>query len=186
MPKLSNNPKRRIPAHDEVLQNEFGIVYLSRIPRGVSAMGYSGGRKNWDFYYLYPNEAQARDKATHYLANLEGTEAFRAERRAYRSGYTTDLQVGNILYSSWGYDQTNVNWYQVVEVKSSRKSVVVREVAGARTEDGFMSGRSIPRRDQFVGEPMLKRVAKGDLLTISDSQTAFPWDGKPKHCSWYA
>lgn len=187
MPKLTSNPKRRIPSDpDDTIQNEFGIVYLFRTPRGVSMMGFSGGRKNYDFYYIYPNEKQAHDKATHYLANLEGAEAFRTERRAYRNGYTTKLQVGSILYSSWGYDQTNVNWYQVIEVKSSGKSVIVREIARDITEDGFMSGRSIPKVSQFVGEPMLKRVTQGDRLTINESQSAFPWDGKPKHCSWYA
>lgn len=187
MPKLKDNPNRWIPSDPmDIIQNAFGIVYLDQTPRGVTAMGYSGGRKNHDFYYLYTTEQQARDKATAYLANLEGTEAFKTKMRKTRNGHVTKLKVGSILYTSWGYDQTNVDWYQVIEVKPSGKSVVIRKIARDIVEDGFMAGRSTPCPGQFTGEPMLKRVRAGDMLTITSYASAFPWDGKPKYVSWYA
>ncbi|STO91553.1 hypothetical protein [Fluoribacter dumoffii] len=38
------------------------------------------------------------------------------------------LQINSILYSSWGYDQTNINFYQVIELVGNA-TVVLRELA---------------------------------------------------------
>ena len=47
-----------------------------------------------------------------------------------------DLEIGDILSASWGYDQTNINYFEVV--KTSPKSVEVLEVEGV----------SLPEHDQ--------------------------------------
>ena len=110
------------------------------------------------------------------------------EQRAARKAFTTSLVEGDIMYTSWGYEQTNVDWFQVVEVKSSGKTVVVREIAGNLHTDsgcGPMSGRTTPVKDEFVGEPMTKRVQRGDSVKIHSSAYAYKWDGKPKYTSWY-
>ena len=49
-------------------------------------------------------------------------------------------KVGDILYNSWGYNQTNVDWYQVIKVKP--KSIVIHPIAGDYKETGFLSGYS--------------------------------------------
>jgi hypothetical protein len=48
-------------------------------------------------------------------------------------------KVGDILHHSWGYDQTNCDFYQVVEAKKA--SVILKKI-GAKTvpgSEGFMS-----------------------------------------------
>src|SRR5438552_359421 len=39
----------------------------------------------------------------------------------------TAVNVGDFFVSSWGYDQTNVDFYRVVEVSKSGKTVKVQE-----------------------------------------------------------
>lgn len=102
-----------------------------------------------------------------------------------------DFKVGDILVSSWGYEQTNVDWYQVVGVTA--KSVKIREIKGRVQETGFMSGESVPIPDAFIdnlwfGEQKTARINSfGRVNITSDGHiTAKKWDGYPKHVSWYA
>jgi hypothetical protein len=44
------------------------------------------------------------------------------------------ITVGTIFYASWGYDQTNVDFYKVVEVSKSGKSVKIMECAADLVE----------------------------------------------------
>lgn len=102
-----------------------------------------------------------------------------------------DFKVGDILVSSWGYEQTNVQWYQVVGVTA--KSVKIREIKGRVQETAFMSGESVPIPDAFIdnlwfGEQKTARINSfGRVNITSDGHiTAKKWDGYPKHVSWYA
>jgi hypothetical protein len=64
--------------------------------------------------------------------------ADKAARKAERSK-PHNLKVGNILVSSWGYDQTNAGCYEVARVVST-KSVEIQKIAKhSGGEDGFMT-----------------------------------------------
>jgi hypothetical protein len=84
------------------------------------------------------------------------------------------LSVGDILSTCWGYDQTNREFYEVTEV--SGKFVIIREIAQAREEIGFMSGRCAPQQGQFIGQPMRKLVQWGDKVSICSFITATKWN----------
>lgn len=75
------------------------------------------------------------------------------------------LQLGSILVSSWGYDQTNVNAYQVVGFTKSGKSARLREISTQTVpgSEGFMSCTVVPVADSFIGEVFTKRI-KGDAV----------------------
>ena len=60
-------------------------------------------------------------------------------------------KIGDLFVASWGYDQQNLDWYQVVEVKS--KSVVVRKIGAGRKYDGPMSGMETPTPNLFISGP---------------------------------
>jgi len=55
----------------------------------------------------------------------------RAEQRerfeSYRAETRSQIEVGSILYTSWGYDQTNVEFYQVVDTYG-KWGVVLRQI----------------------------------------------------------
>lgn len=96
-----------------------------------------------------------------------------------------ELKVGDILVSSWGYEQTNVNYFQVLRITG--KSV---EIQGIRKhshgEDGFMTGKCEPIANDFFGKKMMKRYVPGQSIRISSYEYASKWDGKPDRQSWYA
>jgi hypothetical protein len=102
------------------------------------------------------------------------------------------VEVGSIFHCSWGYDQTQADFYQVTRM--TPKGVYVREIAAKKVEgsEGFMCQNVVAVKDQFV-ENKPETFHRLNLNTgykpafrISSFQTAFLWDGKPKYNSWYA
>jgi len=178
-----------IPKDAEKIEDlESGAVaYLSVHRNGNWAMGFGGKRQRPDFNYTFPTEEYARKYIQKYFDGQRASVKAKAERRAEQKAFKTTLKVGSILYTSWGYDQTNIDWYQVIEVKPSGKTVVIREIGYDKVETtGWMCGYCTPKKNAFKGEPMTKRVREGDALTMTSYSSAFPWDGKKKYWSSYA
>jgi len=91
-----------------------------------------------------------------------------------------DIKPGTIFKSSWGYDQTNIDFYKVV--KTSAKSVwlikVGQEILSESIygeevvpADGYEIGKTFVRRPQFYGED--------PYVSISSYAGASVWNGKP-------
>lgn len=100
----------------------------------------------------------------------------------------TQVKVGDIFVSTWGYEQTNVNFYQVV--KATAKTVTVREIRRS-TEPGGAWGHytAMPVKDAYCGEPMRRKIGHdSDRPSISISSFAYArlWDGKPIGGTSYA
>ena len=95
------------------------------------------------------------------------------------------FKVGDILNSSWGYDQTNVTFYQVTRVTAA--SVELATLRSQSTpEQGFMTAYKTPLPGEFTSDKRFMRRASGKGVRITDYEYAYPWDGKPERYSWYA
>lgn len=95
------------------------------------------------------------------------------------------VQIGTILYSSWGYEQTNVSFYQVV--RKSGKTLFLRKIHNQLVEggDASLSGRVVPRVDNFKSEEIRKIVRQPKYSITHDSEYIQIWNGLPQYCSWY-
>lgn len=98
-----------------------------------------------------------------------------------------DVEVGDILYSSWGYDQTNVDFYRVI--KRTKASIKLEELQYRSIESGDMSGSVVPIDHAIASSDVDGKTFRisnyGPICKISDSQRAYLWDGKPKYVSYY-
>lgn len=110
------------------------------------------------------------------------------------------LTVGTVLYSSWGYDQTNIDFYEVV--KATAKTVTIRGIKQVRTHDGYMQGSCVPATgdDRWFpagdvlgrDKPMVRtvRISPYDNLprvnAHADYASAQPWRGNSIGWSSYA
>jgi len=88
-------------------------------------------------------------------------------------------EVGDILYSSWGYDQTNVDFYQIVA--TTGKSVKIREIGQKVVRSTVGADYVVAVPNDFQSSPMTKRIRPGAPIKISSFQRAYPWDGKPRY-----
>lgn len=118
------------------------------------------------------------------------SEAYKAKRDAERKADRAKphpLKVGDILYSSWGYDQTNIDFYQVTRVVGAH-TVELRKIAGkdAGGGNGYDRGNCVASPGQFIGEPFQKRANHEGTIAIASYANAYLWDGKPRYWSSYA
>lgn len=92
---------------------------------------------------------------------------------------------GNIYYASWGYNQTNINFYFVWKDKNKLKAAPMQSIV---KETGFMSGEAMPDMTKPVelkDAKVVKSLADGSYLQLG-KKILFIWDGKAKFVSWYA
>ena len=99
-----------------------------------------------------------------------------------------NIKVGEIFYNSWGYDQTNIDFYQVVSV--TEKTVSIRAIRGEEVENDYsmMTGKKSALKDSFLGEIIRKTpfFFMGRWCLNFEHGGGGPWDGKPMRYSWYA
>ncbi len=99
---------------------------------------------------------------------------------------TQNLKVGDILHASWGYDQTNANFFQVIKLIGDTQ-VEIREIASKIVADHTYSYDVVPVKNSFLKtvaitnkESVIKR-ASGDRVKVYEFASAHLWDGKPCH-----
>ncbi|SFU33930.1 hypothetical protein SAMN05216339_101417 [Nitrosomonas eutropha] len=163
------------------------VAYCYESKKGPAFVAYKG-RQSKPCRFLAFADDERRET---YLAELVKTETEMENCKRARRETAHDLSVGDILFSSWGYDQTNVDFYEVVRVPSAR-SAVVRQIKQATTasSSGNMAGVTVPNPGEFVptAKESTRRAAGrhclyGGNLSLTSLQK---WDGKPKYVSWYA
>lgn len=177
------------PAHAVVTTTEKPATYVAKWQdeNSLYVAAFGGKRSKPDLYFKYENShTGATKRATrinNWMANQKTSDNERKARRAQRSR-AHNLEIGQVFYSSWGYDQTNVDFYEIVDVPSACY-VVVREVAKVRRE-GAGNDSVSAAQGEFIGEPMRKKVDMSYRPSIKvGHQSAWIWDGRPKHeTSW--
>lgn len=158
-----------------------------------------------------------------YRIMLSRKEARHAKRMAERaaekenhdkaiSEVMKNIHVGDVFSSSWGYEQTNVNFFQIVEL-IGKTSVRIKEVCPPIVENnptGAMSADRVyamPTNEEMLpvkkwsvfisdnSKGAIKRIHtytsfnKNDpIIKLSSYAYAYPCKGKTEKCyvSWYA
>ena len=144
------------------------------------AIAFHGRATKPLWHYSFKSEAERQEQINRTAESRHSGLAYRKDATAKRRAFAPTLKVGDFLYTSWGYDQTNVEFFEVVE--ASGKSVIIREVAQRTLSSDSGSDRVVPVPGQYIGEPMRKVVGQGNAVRIGDGRGhASPWDGKPKH-----
>lgn len=102
-----------------------------------------------------------------------------------------NVKVGDVFHYSWGYEQTNVNYFQVVALKGT-KQVVIREIAYKITETTWLDSYKVKacknaflEKSQFIKDNMIGAVKqvkglKNGTIYINIESFGFCslWDGK--------
>ena len=110
--------------------------------------------------------------------------AAQALRRAERNR-PHSLKVGDVLVSSWGWEQTNIDFFEVIAVRGA--VIDLHKVAKTNTSTGDMTGLAVPKPGQYVGDVLRgKRPTPDNRVRLTSFSSARPWDGKPEAWSSYA
>jgi hypothetical protein len=155
-----------IGKNDQVIaQQDDLIVYGQEMAGKWHAKAFGGKRAKYDWYYAFKT-TEARDKhIADWMQGRQATKAYRATEKAKRDAAPRGLEVGDILYSSWGYDQTNIDYYQVTALIGDCM-VEIREIGSQSEETAYMQGKCVPAPNQFVGKPM-RKIAKNGYVRLT-------------------
>jgi hypothetical protein len=137
--------------------------------------------KNWRWQYSFRNEERAAEHMQETIDKVKRHEQRKAERKAKRNQPHT-LQVGDILTGSWGYDQTNVEYYKVVSVTKHSATI---EKLGLVKKDGDTYATYWVTPGSPTGKTFNKRVTADNRISF-ECYSLKPWDGKPKMQTEYA
>lgn len=104
------------------------------------------------------------------IADENARRAKARQRIAHRAAVGHKLAVGDVLRSMWGYDQTNVDYFEVTRL-AGRTMVEVRPIGAQSEGTQHMQGDCSPQPGQYIGEPQRCRPS-GDYVRIDSCRLA--------------
>ncbi len=128
---------RYIPENAQAIEHSAGTVYTFA---PLSAIGYRGTRSKPEWHYSFKSEEQRAKHIQAFFASLDASAKLKQQRQAERKQPHT-LKVGDVVCNSWGYDQTNVDFYQVMRI--SAQFVCLQALSSNTTETASMQGTTI-------------------------------------------
>jgi hypothetical protein len=149
--------------------------------RGKQAKPYSR--------FVYPNEERIERAITAEKKSADEDEESKASRKndkaERRAKMKAEIVVGTLLHNSWGYDQTQCDFYQVVEKNGA--SVMIRPIGGAVVEGSEGRDccyyRAVP--DSFTG-PAVRKVIGPNGISMEHGSCSVTTPEEKHYCSWYA
>jgi len=151
------------------LDSIAAVVYTSEQSGWFLARGYTRKSRNFAFNYRFATADKRSSYVAKWVKNLVNREERKKQDRAARFAKHT-LEVGDVVNTSWGYNQTQCEFYQVVGLKA-KTMVHLREIAQKHTDDAHV----VPVLNKFVGEQFSKRVNPTyNSIKISESRRATP------------
>lgn len=97
------------------------------------------------------------------------------------------VNIGDIYVTSWGYDQTNIDYYKVTNVKN--KTVNLVSIGQKRNYTGPMQGECVPDPSVVGNKIYTKRmIPNGDSVSfkMTSYSWAYKWNGKTNHFTEWA
>jgi hypothetical protein len=140
-------------------KNSDAIAYIYTNKKGLPAAAVFYGKQAKPVAYeaYRDEEARAKRVAAYFAARKQRAEmvkGWRADRKEPHG-----LQVGDVFATHWGYDQTNVEHYEIRELHGATMATVQR-IKSHSVETGFMQGKCSPDFGNFIGEPHRVKLSK--------------------------
>ncbi len=135
------------------------------------------GRQNKPlWHYRFRSEARRQEEIDKAIESRKSVLKYKQEQQEARRNFKHDYVVGDIICTSWGYDQTNVDAYQVVDIKG--KQLLLREISTKGVGDDTYGDKVVPVKDHFIGSELI-RVNPGPHGVKVNDHHGSKWDGKP-------
>lgn len=152
------------------------LLHTYTTSRGTFGLVAFQGKQSKPFVNTYYRSEALRDAARDQLVqNALNAAHDKAHRAATRSTEATafiqTIKVGDIWSCSWGYDQTNVDFYVVVKITS--KMVHLREIGARSTGESSVT----PDPTMFVSEEVHARKVVHGGCSLESYQWVSPFQG---------
>jgi len=137
-------------------------------------------------HYIYRSDGERERSVREYFEARRSHTNYIAQRRCEVKAFVHNVKPGDMFKTCWGYDQTNVEFFEVIEVKG--KYAVLREVAQVSESNGSGQDRCVPQSGAYLaprfdgdkqGLPIRRLIQQGYKneahIKIDDVRGASPW-----------
>ena len=147
-----------IPKGYELIAKDerFGFEVWGIMSPRIVAMAFGGKRSKPDWHFRFNDQSRLNAKITETLDAFMDREDRKQKLKEKRNA-PHDVKIGDVFRCSWGYDQTNIDFYQVTQVKGA--FIHVRPIAQMSEETMSMQGECVPMINEFIGDEMRKKVS---------------------------
>lgn len=154
----------------EEIKDKFSLVVFG--PKGFNPI----------IRYFFRTFADRAEYAAKYQNDID-TQVEREKVYEIRRNLEKDkIQISAILYSSWGYEQTNIDFYQVIDRRGVW--VTLQQIGQIKNYDYTAnSGNCIADPETKKGEPFKKKITNYGYIKLCSYSTASIWDGRPLYWS---
>jgi len=145
----------------------------------IVARCYTNRSKKPRWYYRFKSEEQLQKVVNDTIENNNASLQKKEEYKKSRMQPHT-LKVGDFLYSSWGYDQTNIDFFKVIDVVG-KNTIKVAKVRCNVTPTQYEYSDNVTPTDEIISDIATCRVnGRTNSISINSFSYAYPWDGVPK------
>jgi len=147
------------------------------------------GRQKFAYVrYVYPNINDLNKRIETEKGYENTRKEYKAKAKKELSEFLPSVKIGDIFYTCWGYDQTNVDFYQVID-RPSNLFVMIQEIGSKMVPNsaGLDSCHVIPIKSCFHenSKPFKKKILNGNRLNMTSYANAYLHkDGETHFTSW--
>ena len=170
------------------------------------AMFFRGKSLKASFYNRFNTIERMHEKINSSIETLRANEQYKIDEKkrkkeiAEKYGADHFFKMGDIIVNSWGYEQTNIEYYQVVKItkKQIRVERIGSEIVEGSTYSHGMACEVAPIKDKFLFDTENERY-RGYTLTVKPHNEKsvslsggasyyhfYKHSGKSEYKSWYA
>ena len=165
---------------------EGNVAYLKRKTKvntlkNVFAYRFKSEEERLNYVYSYMDKL---------LLNLEDKKVQKEQQKIINDKEASEVKVGDIFHYSWGWEQTNCEFLQVIEKPSPKTVIVARIGYEIVKETSWASADVRPIKDSFltgVHYPTEKVRLNGNGFSRSFGYASLVKDlNQTFYSSWYA
>jgi hypothetical protein len=174
------NTERYIPTGYELAWDDKDLAIQVYYKEGavIGGLCFVGKAVKPTWHYRFKSAEQRMAEVTKTFNSvhnrLEAKNAAKVSKAVALANH--GVTVGDVFRCSWGYDQTNIDYYEVIAVTG--KTATICEIGCLSEQTGFLQGNSVPQLGAFIGKPKKKLIQKRSVdseayLTMNSFSTAF-------------
>lgn len=199
---VTSKSSRQKAEIERYLKSKTGALYASHADGAVQVVIYTSEDKSKKYVAIwtgkrYKPEVHARYKnpedvnkvVQQKIKNEKDRADYKVQRRAddarKKAELVSSIKPGDLFVASWGYEQTNIDFYKVIKVTGKSTVEIIKIGDRLKQATSSMSGEYYPDPKHEIGRPMRVRVTAYGLK-IDNYVTARPTTiDKVHHKSWY-
>ncbi len=155
---------------------------------------WAGKQRDPYSYYRFRSEEKRDAWIEEQLQKGEHHDLFKAEQKERsakrRTEIRAEIQVGTLLFDSWGYDQTNVDFFQVIDRSKTGATVTIKRICGRQVEGsaGHMCCKLTAVQNGWIdGEKQFQaRVTENGVSLKRGRHASITSADREHYSSWYA